>query len=379
MIPDYSNDFSAFDGKVWLNTASEGPLPVLSAKALAEAITWKQQPHQLTFAKFLSVPVELKKSIGRLIGVDAKDVILGNSATYGIDMLSRYLPWQQGDEILLMNNDFPTNILPWLSLSAQGVIARQIKAKDHVLTVKEIEANITAKTRLICLSMVHTFSGHALDVHAIGALCRARNIIFVLNVSQALGAFPVDIGKMPVDALTCAGYKWLLGPYGTGFCWMTPALRETLRYQPAYWQQLDEAQIVSTDDVRPIERHDARSFDVFAPANFFNYVPWRASIDYLLGIGLKRVCEHNRFLVDQVIDGLDHDRYRLISPSSPKARTNIIVFSHVQADRNAAIFEQLNTRGIYLALWKGNLRVSAHVHNTVDDIKHLMEALDACT
>ncbi len=77
-------DFGPFDGKIWLNVASEGPIPHTAMEALKDAVEWKLQPFQLTVTKFLGVPQQLRQAIGNLIHADPHDIILGNSATYGI-------------------------------------------------------------------------------------------------------------------------------------------------------------------------------------------------------------------------------------------------------------------------------------------------------
>jgi len=88
---------------------------------------------------------------------------------------------------------------------------------------------------------VHSLSGYAIDLQALGEICQAHGIIFVANCSQALGARPLNVSNAPVDAITCAGFKWLCGPYGTGFCWIDPELRETLEYNKNYWLSMQTA------------------------------------------------------------------------------------------------------------------------------------------
>ena len=85
---DYSKDFGPFDGKIWLNCASEGPLPHAAVRALQEATDWKVKPYQLTHKRFAQVPQQLKATIGKFINANPEDVILGNSATYGIHLFS---------------------------------------------------------------------------------------------------------------------------------------------------------------------------------------------------------------------------------------------------------------------------------------------------
>ena len=161
---NYKKDFASFDDKIWLNAASEGPLPLVAAKALQEAAEWKSKPYLLDNQRFVSTQKELKESIGRLINVPHGDVILGNSASYGLHILVNGIPWQPGDEIILMQNDFPADILPWLVLEHKGVRVRQIKARHKVIQPDELAEHITDRTKLFCISHVHTFTGIVLAV-----------------------------------------------------------------------------------------------------------------------------------------------------------------------------------------------------------------------
>jgi len=376
----YTQDFSLKSGHTWLNVASEGPLPKAAVEALEEAIKWKKSPHLLTIAKFQQVPVELKKAIARLINVDWHDVILGNSATYGLHLLSNGLEFKAGDEIILLQNDFPTDILPWLSLKQKGVVVHQLKAQHQVLSPQEIEKAINRRTKLVCLPYIHSFIGFKEDIAAIGRLCRSQGVLCVVNLSQAAGAIEIDLSQWEVDAVVCAGYKWLLGPYGTGFCWIRKEVQENLNYAQNYWISLmDEASLNSEGPINLKDDHTARRYDVFGTANFFNYVPWQASIEYLLKVGLDNVNKHNQILVNKIVDGLEQERFDLISPRSQNERTNIVVFSHKDAKQNPYLFEFLKSKGFYLALWRNKLRVSPHIYNTLQEMESLLKTLEQYT
>lgn len=373
----YQNDFGPFDGKIWLNCASEGPLPKAAVDALKEAMEWKVRPYELTHRRFAQVPEQLKKVIGQLLNVPAEEIILGNSATYGIHLFANGIPLQKGEEVLLMQNDFPVDILPWLGLQSKGVLIRQIKPKGYVLTPEEIAKNITKSTRVVCLPHVHTFSGHVLDIKKIGELCRARKIIFIVNFSQSLGTMPVDLAKLPVDGMTTAGFKWLCGPYGTGFCWLRPELLSSLQYNQMFWVNvLSPEALQSTEELRLPAKNGARQYDVFGTANFFNFRPLTAAIEYLLTIGIDKIYDHNKELVEKIISGLDPAKYQLLSPQREGERSMLVVFSHKDKLRNKDIFQFLLTQGMYLALWKGNLRASAHIYNTQEDIHKLLNVLN---
>ncbi len=373
---DYRKDFASFEGRIWLNAASEGPLPLVAGKALAKAVEWKQKPYLLDAAKFVMASSGLKGSIGRLMATNEGDVILGNSASYGLHILANGILWREGDEILLMENDFPTNILPWLALEKKGVVVRQIKPKGKVLEPEEVLTHLSPKTRLLCLSHVHTFTGIMLDVQEFGRICRKNNIIFVLNLSQSLGTMPCDIARYNTDAVVCAGYKWLCGPYGTGFCWIKPSLRDQLELNQAYWvSMLSRKELQEQGPLRLKETKDARRFDVFGTADFFDHIPLGAAIDYWLDAGLEDVRAYHDQLIDHLIAGLKGLGYILISPEKGNRRSSLVVFSHIDRNKNTQIYEGILSRGIYPALWKGNIRISPHVYNTKDEIDQVIKVL----
>lgn len=369
-------DFNLDPDVIWFNAASEGPLPNVAAKALQEAVFWKSSPHRLTIPKFISVPHYLKQAIAALINAPIEEIILGNSATYGMQLLAQGLPLQPGDEVLTMKNDFPTDILPWLTQGERGIHVKQIAPIDCVLSVDELQKAITAKTRVVCLPHVHTFSGHRLDIPVMGALCREHNITFIVNITQSVGNEPIDLSLWMADAVVAAGYKWLCGPYGTGFAWISSDLMPRLTVKQAYWPAvLSEEQLGKSDVISPQDVKTMHLYDQYGTANFFNYVPWKAAIDYLTQVGIGRIQEYNQGLITAFMDGLDRDRYGLISPEILPERTNSVIFTHRDKERNPTIFETLKKQGVYLGFWKGNMRFSPHLYNTAAEVDQMIELL----
>ncbi|MDY7075892.1 MAG: aminotransferase class V-fold PLP-dependent enzyme [Chloroflexota bacterium] len=376
MTPTFSEDFGPFEGRVWLNCAHQGPLPRVAAEAALKALAWKIAPHRLTQDSFNSVPQRMKRALGRLIGAPPEEIILGNSTSYGLHLLANGIPWRRGDQVLLAKGDFPANILPWLALRKRGVIVRFIQPRGAVPQADEVAEQITPTTRLLCTSWVNSFSGHAIDVHAIGEICRAHDVILALNGSQALGARSLDVSNSPVDAVTSCGFKWLCGPYGTGFCWIKPELIESLEYNQAYWLTMQKGRSLS--QIREYKLRDdlgAAAYDVFCTANFMNFVPWAAAVEYLLAQDLEQIEMYDDVLVSRLIEGLDLEKYELISPQQGVARSTLVVLTHREPGRNREIFDTLKREGVDVSLREGNLRVSPHLYNTVDEIDNLLSML----
>ena len=366
MAHRWCEDFGPFDGRVWLNCAHQGPLPRVAAAAAREAIDWKTAPHRLTGERFAEVPRRLRRLLGRLIGAPEDDIILANSASYGLHLLANGFPWRDGDEVLAMQGDFPSDILPWLGLAKSGVTLRLIEPRDRVVQPDELAAHTGAATRLFCMTWVHSFSGCAVDLEALGRVCRDNGVVFVANCSQAIGTRPLDVTRTPVDAVTCVGFKWLCGPYGTGFTWIRPEIRQRLDYNQAYWLSMQAADDLGREDREVRLRADlgARRYDVFGTANFFNFNAWAASVEYLLDQGIERIAAHNGRLVSRFIENLDRGAFELTSPAQGEARSTLIFVSHKRPDRNRNIYETLSREGVDVAYRAGKLRLAPHLYNT---------------
>src|SRR4029453_2373725 len=190
-------DFGDFEGRAWLNCAHQGPPPLAAAGAAGQALADKGAPHPIGDGSFTQVPGRLKAALGRLVGVPADQVILGNSTSYGLHLLVQGVDWRQGDEVLLVDGDFPATIVPWLPLAERGVRVRQLRLEGGALDAGRREAGLTPGTRLFSTSWVFSFTGQAVDLAALGRVCRRAGVTFVVNGSQPLGAAPLDLGTLP--------------------------------------------------------------------------------------------------------------------------------------------------------------------------------------
>lgn len=417
-----SSDFGPFEGNVWLDCAHQGPLPRVAAREARRELARKVRPWAIDDDSFHEVPDRLRRVLGRLVGAPPGEIVLGDSTSYGLHLLADGFPWRRGDEILLPWGDFPATVLPWLRLQERGVRIRFLEprggsgvpgaaspsplrpaspsrprpgarpAPRHSPPALppapgEVEAAITPRTRLLCASWVNSFTGGVLDLQGVGAVCRERGVAFVVNGSQGVGSLALDVGTLPVDALACCGFKWLCGPYGTGFLWLRRRLLERLACNRAYWlprqrgRTLDDMRdpglVRDGDLIRDAVPGDlgAARFDVFGTANFLNFVPWTRALEYLLEVGIDRIVAWNSGLVDRLAEGLLDAGFDLASPRSGPGRSCLVVFSHRDADRNETLVRRLAEARIHVSLREGKIRVSPHLYNTQTEVERLLEAL----
>lgn len=374
----FAADFDRSSRRAWINCAHQGMLPRCAAEEAREAVAWKQRPWELTQERFDGVPQRLRRALARLLGAEVEQIVLANSASYGLHLIANGYPWKEGDEALVVHGDFPSCVLPWLGLRSRGVHTREVAGRDPLPSPGELDDAIGPRTRVFCCTWVHSFSGWTADLEGLGTVCRDRGVQFVVNASQGLGARPFRVSDAPVDAVTSVGFKWLCGPYGTGVCWLRPELLERLEYNQAYWLASMTAGDLGAYDgdlQLPEPASSGRRYDVFGTANFFNFKPWAAAIEYLLERGLDRVAAWDQALVSRLLDGLDGRRYRVLSPREGAHRSTLVFVSHRESERNLDIFETLRREGVHISYRRGQLRVAPHLFNTEADIDRLLDVL----
>ncbi len=376
-MSSFVEDFGPFHDKTWINASSIGAMPRVAYEAAQEVIKWNTKPYKISETIFEDTPQNLKAVLGQLISAPAEEIILGNSASYGLHLWANGIPLQKGDEVLLVKGDFPATILPWIYLRKKGITVKEIQPEEGVLQPDDLKKAITDATRILCATWVDSFTGYKIDAKAIGTLCKKHHIMYLLNVTQGLGGIPFKVKNALVDGLTCTGYKWLCGPYATGFAWMKRKHINNLEYNQAYWIPMQgDRELNKIRDYQILTGIGAAQYDVFGTANLFNFIPWTESVKLLLRHGIQSIEKHNSNLVDQFIKGLDHSKYDVKSPISGSKRSAIILVSHKEPERNKAIYELLGEGKVFISFREGLMRFSPHLYNTPEDIEKALKILN---
>lgn len=345
--------------------------------ALAQVARDKAAPHRMHDSSFWEVPAALKRALAPFVGAPPEEIILGNSTSYGLHLLAHGVSWRAGDEVLVVAGDFPATVVPWLWLRERGVHVRVIEPRRRPLEAAQLAEEISERTRLFCSSWVFSLTGEALDIEALGRVCHERGVRFVLNGTQALGARPIDVKRSPIDAFVSCGFKWLCGPYATGFCWISPDLLARMDYHQDYWlTQMRQSDLAQEGEWELRDDLGASRYDVFGTANFFSFVPWIAALELLHGVGVDEIQAHDQCLVEAIISRFEAShRIRVLSPTTGPARSAVVAITHTDADKNPVIHDKLRAEGIDIALRAGNLRLSPHIHNSEDDVRRATDAI----
>src|SRR5205823_3302811 len=170
-LSDYSRAFGDFNGRVWLNTAHQGPLPLVAIEAAERALAAKASPNLIADEDFVEVPHRLRRLLGRVIGARAEEIILGNSASWGLQALANGLPWREGDEVLVLADEFPATVFPWLVTERRGVAVRQLDLGEPLLRPERLERELSLRTRVVALNWVRSLTGHVVDLAGLHQVC----------------------------------------------------------------------------------------------------------------------------------------------------------------------------------------------------------------
>jgi cysteine desulfurase / selenocysteine lyase len=365
------------DGAVYLNAAGQAAMPRVALDAVQRSLEWKKFPYTMTDAAELDLPRQVRASIASLIGAQPGQIALTTGASAGVIALAHSLPWSRGDEILTAHREFPLQYTTWRPMEErESVTLRVITPQGRWITADDFIAALTPKTRLISVSMVRFDDGSMLDAAKLGAACRAHGTVLALDVSQCCGAVSMDVNDLGADFITCSGYKWLLGPYGTGFFWASDELLDKLLPGPYYWQGI--AGLTNYDALifeNPKAASGARPWDASETASYFNLAGWDASLNFLRQVGIETVAAHNQALITRLRDSLPADRCLWTSPPDPAQRGPYGCFAGRSAEQTHALYRRMKEEKLYASLREGNIRVSTHLYNTEDDIDKLIGVL----
>jgi cysteine desulfurase/selenocysteine lyase len=376
---DWRQEWFEIEDATYLNLAGQSPMPKVSHRAVVAALELKKFPQRIPDSAFFEVPNRIRASIAKLIGGKPEEIALTTGASTGMAAVAYGLNWQPGDEVVTAKGEFPMQYTTWKPMEArEGIKLRMVAPRDRFITADDIIGALTPKTRLVSISHVRFDTGGMIDAASVAAACHAQGALFLLDVSQSCGAVPMSVDALGADFLVCAGYKWLLGPFGTGFFWAKSQHLASIRPGPFYWMATggaDNFAALATSDPKP--GHDAKRWDSAETANYLNNAAVDASLGFVLRAVPETVLAHNHKLIDFMYERLPKDRCVPASPLEHPLRGPYGCFAARKPEATAALYDRLRKENVITSLREGNIRVSPYLYNTERDIDRLISVITA--
>jgi selenocysteine lyase/cysteine desulfurase len=360
----------------YLNCAYMSPLMRRVRDAAVTGLERKCRPWEISARDFFTGSDALRSAFAELIRARPGDIAIIPAASYGVSTAASNLPLSAGESVLVVEDQFPSNLYPWRERAREVGASLKVVARpgDGDWTRAVLEA-IDERTAIVALPQCHWTDGGLFDLIRISRACRENGIFLSLDVTQSAGAFPLDVRTIEPDFLTAATYKWLMGPYSLGLLYVSERWQREGRPLEHNWIHRKNAE----NFARLVDYQDefapgAQRFDVGERSNFALVPAAEAAIRQILEWGVENVAE-TLGAVTAAIAG----RARGLGLSSPPDASRAPHFIGLKladglpADLPAALAE----RKVYVSVRGSSIRVTPHVYNDERDVERFFEALSA--
>ena len=366
--------FQLAEGLTYLNHAAVSPLP-RPCRVRMEA--YLEELSKVGAARYPDLPLGVlgrARELGaRLLGTRPRHVFVVRSTTQGLGVAATGIPFREGDNVVLVDREFPANIRPWLPLRRKGVEVRLVPQKHGRVLLDDLAAAVDRRTVALSISFVQFHSGFRIDVPAVADICRRHDALFVLDAIQGLGVLPLDVEAMGVDFLSADSHKWMLGPEGVGLGYASDRALERIEQSVEGWFSVKRPFDVFDMD-QPLRDGAARYEE--GAYNFGGISGMVGSLDLLLSIGADALERRLLDLTDHLADELTARDWTVLSPRATDAEKSGILLATKDDTDLDAVEQALADRAIFVSVRAGALRVSPHGYNTVEDLERLVSALD---
>lgn len=374
--PLAADEFALRDDLVYLNHATISPWPRRTAEAVQRFAAENAAEGGRHYARWASVEETLREQLRRLINAPhTDDIALLKNTSEGLSVVAYGLAWTAGDNVVIGDEEFPSNRIVWESLRPRGVEVREAR-----LDCEDPEAallrHMDARTRLLSVSSVQYASGRRMDLARLGAACRERGVLFCVDVIQSLGALPLDVQAIQADFVVADAQKWLLGPEGLALFYCRAALRERLHLLQYGWHMVEAAGDFDRREWQPA--HSARRFECGSPNNLGIHA-LHASLSLLLEVGIDEVARRVLANVGYLMEGLTAlPGVELLTSTAIERRAGIVTFRHREIDSDR-LCQALSAHDVIGTARGGGVRFSPHFYNTREQLERALDWVGRCT
>jgi selenocysteine lyase/cysteine desulfurase len=366
--------FEIPDGITYLNCASMAPQLRGVTEAGLRAVRTKASPWNLSGPEWFSGSEELRALAARVMGTDSDAVALVPAASYGIATAAANLPLTRGQTIVILHQQFPSNVYVWYELAKKNggrvVVAQREPGGDWT---EALIASIDDDTAIVAVPQCHWTDGSKVDLERVGQRVRAVGAGLVIDASQSLGASPLSLERVQPDFLTAVGYKWLLGPYGLGYLYVAPKWRESGVPLEQSWI----ARAGSDDFSRLVDHTDAyrpgaRRFDMGESPQFVLVPMAIAALLQVLVWGVERIQQTLSLLTEKVAQRAADIDWAVLPREQRSA--HMIGIRHARGIP-AGLPQLLHDANVFVSVRGDSIRIAPHLYNDAGDIERLFAVL----
>ncbi len=361
--------FEIPDGITYLNVSNLSPQLKSVTAAGLEAVRRKSAPWTMTSENWFTSAEELRSLVGQLLGTGADSVALIPAVSYGLAIAAANVPIRQGDSIVLLDQDFPSNVYTWRDAGRKHGADVVTVQRDPTGWTEPLLRAITPRTAVVCVPPCHFLDGSMVDLVSVSQRAREVEAALIVDATQALGATPIDLAAIQPDFLVSVGFKWLLGPYGQSYLYASPKWQNSGVPIEQTWASRcnsdDFARLIDyRDDLRP----GARRFDAGAFTQFLHTPMCAAALRQVLEWGVASIAASLAPLIDEVAQRAEAAGYEV--PSTAQ-RSRHMIGIRFRDGLPPGLAAALAAADVHVSIRGDSLRVAPYLYNDLSDIERL--------
>jgi selenocysteine lyase/cysteine desulfurase len=373
MTPELRALFPITQRSIYFNHAAISPLPVPTLRAIEGQLQDVHENGSANYRSWLAVKEKARELLANLLGARAEQVAFMRNTSDALSTVANGLNWRAGDNIVTFSREFPSNIYPWVRIrDAYGVEVRMCEERGGRIDPVEFESLIDRNTRVVAVSHVQYASGFRVDLERLGRVVRQHDALFVVDAIQALGVLPVDVQADLIDVAAGASHKWLLGPEGVGYLYLSDRARERIQPTLVGWISVPDP-----DDYLNFDQGWNRGTLAWetgtGPSALVHGL--KASLELLETFGAQKAANYLGELTDYLCDRLKEKNYEVVSSRAPGEKSHIVCIRHLHGVPAMHLYHYLGERNIVTAPRADRLRISPHLYNTSHEVDELIKAL----
>lgn len=378
MLENQKDKFNLEGDVRYINCAYMSPILKKAEEAGIAGIRRKRRPYEIGPSDYFDDVILARQKMARLIGAETDQVVMIPSVSYGFSMLLQNMKGKRGQKAIVITNEFPSGFLSlerWcreqeVDLEIIEPVSEGIP-KGKSWNERILEA-IDERTACVLMSYVHWMDGTCFEVEEIGERCRQYGAYFLMDGTQGVGIRPIDVSKLKVDAICCAAYKWLMGPYSSGFAYVGERFSEGKPLEETWMNRANAQDFSGLTGYCSEYTPGATRYNVGQTSDFIKVPMLIEGLNQLLD---WKTVEMDRY-VEQLMEPLDRflEEYGF-GLEEKKYRSNHIrgIYLPETVDREL-LLQSFEEERIKLSFRGASIRVSPNVYNTRED----MEALIFC-
>jgi cysteine desulfurase / selenocysteine lyase len=363
------DEFAVTRRYIYLNHAAVGVIPASSAAAIDGFVRAQSNGGVLGTAPHDARMPAYRDRIGRFIGARGREIATIPNTSAGANAVALGVDWKPGDEVLLCDNEFPSNAVPWVALRKRGVNVRLLPTMHQRLTPDVLRREISTRTRVVALSWVSYADGYRHDLPALSEIAHDVGALFCVDAIQGLGALRLDVREAGIDTLYAAAGKWMLGLHGAGLLYVREELIERLAPATPGWRSMED--MWDFHDYEQPFSPEALRFESGTP-NFVGTLSLVGSIELFESSGPEAIERHVLALTDRLCEGLKRAGAELATLRGPGISSGIVTFAMPGSD-SVELGRALAKDGVVTTYRPSGIRIAPHGYNTIEEIDRVVD------